>query len=200
MIDFINGLIKKKTKDYIILNSNDIGYKLLISYNCSKSLPLVGEKVSVLVYLHVRENILDLYGFIDQNERDSFNLLISVSGIGPKLALTILSGLKSSDLKDYIIEGDVKSLTSIQGVGAKTAKRMIIDLKEKYINIGEENLGLKEEKIKNTKLYENVLNALISLGFKKNQVKNVCNKMVSNGELEGDIELIIKKALTHLMS
>ena len=95
-----------------------------------KTLPTLGERTSLLTYLHVKEDILDLYGFSDEGERKIFLLLISISGIGPKLALTILSGLEYYKLKEKIIDGDVAALTDIQGVGLKTAKRIIIELKE----------------------------------------------------------------------
>ena len=200
MINHIKGIIYKIKRDYVILVVNDIGYKIRVSNNCVESLPAIGKKVSILVFLYVRENILDLYGFKDKNERDSFNLLISISGIGPKLALTILSGLKFKDLKEYIIDGDVKSLTSIPGVGTKTAKRIIIELKEKFTNLDGENLGIKEESKIKPILYENVLNALVSLGYKKKQAKAACNKLIDDDEFKGNIEVVIKKALTHLMN
>ena len=91
MIDHLNGIVKKKSEGVLILDVNGIGYKLLISNNCLNTLPVVGKKVEILVFLYVRENILDLYAFKDNNERESFFLLISVNGIGPKLALLILS-------------------------------------------------------------------------------------------------------------
>ena len=141
MVDYLKGTIKKKSEGVLILDVNGVGYKLLISNNCLNSLPGVGKKIEIQVFLYVRENILDLYAFKDNNERESFFLLISVNGIGPKLALLILSKLDSLELKKHIIDGSVSSLTAINGVGLKTAKRMIIELKEKFILI-DEALGL----------------------------------------------------------
>ena len=199
MIDHLNGIVKRKSEGVLILDVNGIGYKLLISNNCLKTLPVVGKKVEILVFLYVRENILDLYAFKDSNERESFFLLISVNGIGPKLALLILSKLDSLELKKYIIDGSLSSLTAINGVGQKTAKRMIIELKEKFISI-DDVLGIDDEIQKNNPLYENVTNALVSLGFKKHQAANACEKLIKKDDFNGSLEQIIKKALKYLMN
>ena len=198
MVDYLKGTIKKKSEGVLILDVNGVGYKLLISNNCLNSLPGVGKKIEIQVFLYVRENILDLYAFKDNNERESFFLLISVNGIGPKLALLILSKLDSLELKKHIIDGSVSSLTAINGVGLKTAKRMIIELKEKFILI-DEALGLIDGIQKNNPLYENVISALVSLGFKKLQAENACEKLIKKNDFDGSLEQIIKKALKYLI-
>ena len=200
MIEQITGLINKKNKNSLIISVNDISYKIKASLNCITSLPQIGEKTSLLTYLYVRENLLDLYGFKNEHERKSFFFLIGISGIGPKLALTILSSLKFKDLKEYVIEGDVKSLTSIQGVGSKTAKRIIIELKEKFIDLGDDDLGIKDKYIDNSGLFDNVVNALVNLGYKKTEATKVCNKLVDKGKFKGNLESLIKKSLSSLMS
>ena len=200
MIEQITGLIEKKNKNSLIISVNDISYKIKASLNCISSLPQIGERASILTYLYVRENLLDLYGFKNDHERKSFFLLIGISGIGPKLALTILSGLKLGDLKEYIIDGDVKSLTSIPGVGSKTAKRIIIELKEKFIDLVDDDLGIKEKYNNDSVLFDNVVNALVNLGYKKTEATNVCNKLVDKGKFNGSLELLIKKSLSSLMS
>ena len=199
MVDYLNGTVKKKSEGVLILDVNGVGYKLLISNNCLNSLPGVGKKIEILVFLYVKENILDLYAFKDNNERESFFLLISVNGIGPKLALLILSKLDSLELKKHIIDGSVSSLTAINGVGLKTAKRMIIELKEKFI-FTDEALGLIDGIQKNSPLYENVISAIVSLGFKKLQAENACEKLIKKNDFDGSLEQIIKKALKYLMN
>ena len=199
MINHLNGIVKRKSEGVLILDVNGIGYKLLISNNCLNMLPVVGERVEILVFLYVRENILDLYAFKDRNERESFFLLISVNGIGPKLALLILSKLDPLKLKKHIIDGSLSSLTAINGVGLKTAKRMIIELKEKFISI-DDALGIDDEIQKNNPLYENVTSALVSLGFKKHQAANACEKLIKKNDFNGSLEQIIKKALKYLMN
>ena len=199
MINHLNGIVKRKSEGVLILDVNGIGYKLLISNNCLNTLPVVGKKVEILVFLYVRENILDLYAFKDRNERESFFFLISVNGIGPKLGLLILSKLNPFELKKHIIDGSLSSLTAINGVGLKTAKRMIIELKEKFISI-DNSLGIDDEIQKNNPLYENVTSALVSLGFKKHQAANACEKLIKKDDFNGSLEQIIKKALKYLMN
>ena len=133
MIEKILGILESKTNSFLVVMVGGMGLKINISQNCKESLPELGSKINLLTYLHVKEDILDLYGFKDENERLIFLLLISISGIGPKLALTILSGLESIKLKEKIVASDVEALTKIQGVGAKTAKRIIVELKEKLV-------------------------------------------------------------------
>ena len=200
MIEQITGLIEKKGKSSLIISVNDISYKIKASLNCITGLPKIGKKTSLLTYLHVRENLLDLYGFKNEHERKSFFFLTSISGIGPKLSLTILSGLKFGDLKEYVINGDVKSLTSIPGVGSKTAKRIIIELKEKFIDLVDDDLGIKDKSKSDLSLLDNVVNALVNLGYKKIEATKVCNRLVDKGEFNGSLELLIKKSLSQLIS
>ena len=200
MIEKITGVIEKKNKTSLIISVNDISYKIKASLNCIIGLPQIGEKTSLLTYLYVRENLLDLYGFKNEYERKSFFFLISISGIGPKLAITILSGLKFGELKEYVINGDVKSLTSIPGVGSKTAKRIIIELKEKFIDLDDDELGIKEKLKGDLGMVDNVVNALVNLGYKKTEATKVCNKLVDKGEFNGSLELLIKRSLTKLIS
>ena len=146
MIERVKGLIEKKGSNSVILVVNGIGLEINMSINALESLPPVGKEIQVLTFLNVREDLLELYGFVNRLERKTFLLLISISGIGPKLALTILSGISTDNLKNSIIAGDVPSLTRIPGVGSKTAKRIIIELKEKFITIDRDQLGIAEEK------------------------------------------------------
>ena len=120
--------------------------------------------------------------------------MISISGIGPKLALTILSGITTEILKNSIIAGDVPSLTRVPGVGAKTAKRIIVELKEKFISIESDTLGIAEEK-QFSSHFQDVLNALLALGYKDKHAKQVCKELEKDGYMEGKLETIIKLAL-----
>ena len=130
MIDQISGKIISKNDNYVVLAVGGLGIKVNITATLASK--LVNEDLITLVtYLNVREDALDLYGFKNDSERNLFLMLISISGIGPKLAVSILSGVELEELKSNILSGDIKSLTSIPGVGAKTAKRIIIELKDK---------------------------------------------------------------------
>jgi Holliday junction DNA helicase RuvA len=200
MIDQLHGLVEKKTATHAVIFVNGIGYKVMMSINGLESLPAKGGDAIVLTYLHVREDILNLYGFVDEKERNVFHLLTSISGIGPKLALTILSGIEPSRLKDRVIAGDVVALTSVPGVGPKTAKRIIVELKEKFIKTDDDSLGFDEGEGLGTQIFRDVVIALTSLGYKPNHAKKACSELEKNGELTGELESVIKKALKQLMS
>ena len=118
MIDQLNGIVIKKDIAYAVIMVGGVGYKINMSINGIQSLPDINKDVQIHTHLHVREDLLDLYGFIDMKEREAFFLLNSISGIGPKLALTILSGIEPEMLKERIVSGDVAALTNIPGVGA----------------------------------------------------------------------------------
>ena len=200
MIDKLKGVLDKKSTTYAVIFVGGVGYKLKMSINGLESLPSIGDEVNILTYLYVREDILDLYGFIDPIERNTFNLLISISGIGPKLALTILSGINPKQLKERVISGDVAALTSVPGVGSKTAKRIIIELKEKFIKSDDSSLGFDDKNILSSELFKDVVNALVSLGYKQNYAKEACRDLEEKGQMDGEIEVVIKKALKLLMS
>ena len=199
MIERIIGTIVRKDSNGVVLDVNGVGLKINMSINSLESIPAIGKVTQVLTYLNVKEDILDLYGFFNNIERETFLLLISISGIGPKLALTILSGVTSDNLKNSIIAGDVPSLTRVPGVGAKTAKRIIVELKEKFISIDADNLGIVEKK-EFSSHFQDVLNALLALGYKNNHAKQVCNELEKEGLMRGKLESVIKLALGRLMS
>jgi Holliday junction DNA helicase RuvA len=170
-----------------------------MSKNGIESMPYVGKEVLVLTYLHVKEDALDLFGFYSNRERETFLLLISINGIGPKLALTILSGMSPLKLNNNILNEDVKSLTAISGVGTKTANRIILELKDKVsLDDGAQKSSLETNE--NKQLFLDSVNALISLGYKKNIAKDACDTLQKKGELNGAIEVVIKKALDTIMS
>lgn len=199
MIEQLKGKIERKNDSLLVLSMNGIGFKLHMSKNAIELMPDAGKEVLVLTYLHVKEDALDLFGFYSNRERVTFLLLISINGIGPKLALTILSGMSPSSLNNNIANEDVKSLTAIPGVGSKTANRIILELKDKVsfeANIQDLSIGYKEDK----QLFSDSVNALMSLGYKKNIAKDACYNLQKKGELNGAIEVVIKKALDTIMS
>ena len=144
----------------------------------------------------MREDVLDLYGFINEDERDIFHLLLSINGIGPKLAITILSGIKPNELQSCIIEGDVPRLTKIPGVGLKTAKRMILELKEKFESSDKTELKFIDSE-GSYQLMDDVVSSLVALGYKTENAKKICKELQKKGELNGELETIIKKALRY---
>jgi len=200
MIDQIRGKISKKYLSHLVLLAGNIGYRINMSTNSIQSMPKIGEEITILTHLHVREDLLDLYGFIDIEEKNTFHLLISISGVGPKLALTILSGVAPKNLKLSIINGDIKALTRIPGVGTKTAKRMIVELKEKFVGDQDSSIGFMEHDKTQSAIFEDTVNALVLLGYKKQHVEDVCIDLEKKGDLGSDLELAIKKALKLLIS
>ena len=196
MIYQVSGNLIAKHKDFVVIEVSGIGYAIKSTTNTINTIKLE-QKILLHTYLHVREDALDLYGFHSTLEREVFLLLIGISGIGPKLAITILSGILPDELKDKIISGDIASLTSIPGVGAKTAKRIIVELKDKFTKIEEGSLGFSDKL--NSKLYDDTLNALLSLGYSSQQSKQVLDH-IANGKDDNkrNIETIIKAALKRL--
>ena len=199
MIDQIHGMILKKTPNYAVLETGGVGLKVLSTINTLEAMPAKGEKTLLLTYLHVRDDVLDLYGFQTSKERETFLQLIGISGIGPKLALTILSGISPDKLRNRVIEGDVAAMTAIPGVGAKTAKRIIVELKEKFTKADNDSLGFEELDQTVSGLYRDALNALTALGYKHKHSNQALDKIKQSGELKGELESVIKKALQHLM-
>ena len=131
MIGFLSGKIISSKPTKILLDVNGVGYVVFISINTFEVISNK-EKVSLNIHTHVTEDSITLYGFHDESEKEIFELLISISGIGPKLALGVLSGIQTEDLKEAILNGDVSRMVAIPGIGKKTADRLILELRSKF--------------------------------------------------------------------
>ena len=189
MIEYINGTLVEKKTNYCVLDVNGMGYNIIISLNTFNNLPDINEKIKILTYFSVSENNQSLFGFYDKGEKELFLLLIGVSGIGPKTAINMLSAVPPKEFKNRLIAGEVKMLTSLPGIGPKTARRIIVELKDKFIDSGKEELPIEEDN-SNTDAYY----ALRSLGFKSNDIRRVVNKVLKeNRDLK--TELVIKESL-----
>ena len=200
LIDSISGKLISKNPTEAIIDIYGIRFRINISIVTYESLPKNGENIEILTYLHVKEDILYLYGFKDLSERSLFVHLNMVSGIGPRSAMNILSGTDPNKFKNQIIAGDVKSLTVIPGIGAKTAKRIIVELSEKFADdtSSKDELGFSDDDIDNN-LIKDVRNALQSLGYKPNQINNTLSELNKLGELKGGLEDLIRKALSKMI-
>ena len=196
MIDSIKGKLFYKYPTYVVLDMNGIRLKLSITVATYNELLEKGQDVELLTYLNVREDLLELYGFIDNEQRNMFMMLNTISGIGPRSAMNILSGSNPKEFKKNIIAGDVKSLTVIPGIGPKTAKRIIVELKEKYVDQDDDNLDFMF--VAEDGMAGDAIIALMSLGYKRRQVNQAIQQLEKAGELEGSIEEIIKKALVKI--
>ena len=196
MIYQVKGKLIAKNKDFVVLEVGGVGLRISSTANTIKG---INNKSDVLLYtyLHVREDALDLYGFHSLLEKEVFLLLIGISGIGPKLANTILSGILPIDLKEKIISGDINALISVPGVGSKTAKRIIVELKDKFTKIEQGSIGFNE-KI-DSELYADAINALSSLGYNPKQSKIALEKVFNTvDQNKTSIEVVIKAALKKL--
>lgn len=192
MISFLVGIIEEKSENLISLDVNGVGYELGISHNSYIALPAEGERVKLLTYMSVREDGVSLFGFASREEKDLFLKLTQVSGIGPKVAIGILSGLPLSELIKAIIQEDVRALSSIKGLGKKTAERLCLELKDKVslagINMAEEPSTFEY----NEDAVSLATETLISLGINKNEAYLLAK---SNAGPDSTAEEIISKSL-----
>ena len=195
MIVTINGILKLKQPDYVIVNINGLGYECYISNNTYVSLPDINREVDLLIYHHISENNQQLFAFSDKVERDLFKLLISVSGIGPKTAITLLSAVSPDEFKRRFIASEVEMFTSLPGIGPKTARRIIVELKDKFVTISKNDLP-KEESIIEPEISD-ACDALIALGFQMQDIKNVITDIKKKDGIM-KTEEIVKKALVKL--
>lgn len=195
MYDYIRGRLVNKQAMQVVLDVQGAGFLLKTSLSTSEQLPAEGEEVTLKTYLHVREDILQLYGFFNDEEREIFLGLVSISGVGPKLAQTILSGLSAQKLVQAIKEGDEKALNSISGVGKKTAQRLIVELRDKLPQI---SLQTEDGEEKTAAVLSNIedeaLMALLSLGYSRARAENAVKKSGKDDKLL-TVEELIKKAL-----
>ena len=175
MIEFVAGRLARKIPGEIVINVNGIGYKIYISLNTYDKLPNIDNDILLDTYYNVSETSQDLYGFNDILEKDLFIMLISVSGIGPKTAISLLSAVKPDDFKNRLIAGEVKMLTDLPGIGPKTARRIIIELKDKFIKSNKDDLPIEDNNENSDAYY-----ALINLGFKSSNVRNIINKIIKD--------------------
>ncbi len=190
MIEYIKGEITEVTPTYAVVENNGIGYFVNISlYTYTE---LQNSRSSMLyIYESIREDAHVLYGFIDKHERELFLLLISVSGVGPNSARMIQSSLSPSELENAIATSNVNSLKSVKGIGAKTAQRIIVDLKDK-IKAPSDSLSIQIPA--NNEIFDEALAALVMLGFSQQASQKVLKKLLSTSQ-SLNVEDVIKKAL-----
>ena len=197
MIAQIRGQLIEKRPGVVIVETQGIGYQVFVSLSTFYDLPEATQGVRLHTYTHVREDLLQLFGFSTFLEKEIFQILIGVSGIGPKLALNILSGIAPAELIASLQTEDVARLTQIPGVGRKTAERLVFDLKEKIGKIAVRGESPKEEKGKKGQVVEDVVSALVNLGYRKNQAESVVEQ-VWRQRPEASLEEILKESLRAL--
>lgn len=193
MFAYIKGVLDTKTNSYVVVENSGIGYKIFMSLKSIENLGEIGDSVKVYTYYYVREDNISLYGFTSNDELRMFELLLSVSGIGAKSAIAILSEITPSSFALAVISNDVSKLVKIPGIGKKTAERMILELKDKLKT--EEAISKTEEVkfvIKEDNKSSEVIAALQVLGYSRKEIDEVLEKI----DLDSiEIEDVIKKAL-----
>ena len=200
MIAQLNGILSKRTTQYLIIDNRGIGYEVIAPPSTFSALPEENESVSLHIYTHVKEDALMLFGFHTILEKDLFIMLKSVSGIGPKLAINILSGMGTQELLDAMAMGDAPRLQSIPGVGKKTAERIALELKDKAAGMrGKLEIApLPSLDDKDRMVVEDAVSALLNLGYPAKSAKNAVEKVAAMTE-DISLETLIKKALKNLV-
>lgn len=184
MIALLKGKIELKSGRFVIIKVNGIGYKVFCSSSALEKLGDKGEEVKLFIHHYVRENLFDLYGFLSFEELEFFEMLISISGIGPKAGLAVLSIASLKDLKASIASGQVALLTKVSGIGKKTAERVILELRSKILVPGSEVSRLVSD--------DEAIEALVSLGYTSRQVREALKQV--SGKIK-EVESRIKEAL-----
>jgi|TARA_B100000809_G_C15139278_1_gene532236 holliday junction DNA helicase RuvA len=194
MIDSITGIIQRKEPTNLFIDMNGLVFNISICLRDYEQLPGLNQEITILTYLNVREDLMELYGFLEYERRRLFIQLIGVSGIGPRTAINLLSNISVASFKDNIIAEDVKSLSLIPGIGPKTAKRIILDIREKITKDKATIDNLDTSNINFT--YDDIYTALSSLGYRKNQIDKAIKQLTKENSFEGNIEDVIKSILS----
>ncbi len=195
MIAYVKGIPAYTRADYAVIDVGGVGYKVFMPLSHLGRLPREEKVVTVYTYLHVREDIQALYGFLSTEDLDIFELLLAVSGVGPKAALSILSTLEPSKLALAVSQGDVKAISSAPGIGKKTAERIVLELKNK-IGSGLVDVSDSAEYLPgNADLFTDAVSALMGLGYTASEASEAARKA---GDADS-VEEIIKNSLKYLM-
>ncbi len=199
MITTLSGRLTEKKPTSLTVEVQGIGYSLHVPLSTYDNVGAVGESVRLYTHLKVRDDSMELYGFATQEERSLFTLLLSVTGIGPKAALNILSSSRPQALHEAISGGDEDLLRSIPGIGKKMAGRLIVELKEKLPSIPLPGLTPAPAGA-GGKVFEDAVAALTSLGYTRSSAAKAVQKAQGSGEAELDLESLVRSALTHAQS
>lgn len=189
MISRLKGILETKAEKYVIIDIGGVGFKVFVSAATLENLPAAGQSAALHTHLNVREEALDLYGFLTQEELKFFELLLTISGVGPKVALGVLSIASVKTLVSAVAKGEVEFLTKVSGIGTKIAQKIILELKDKIVK-----LGFEAGEAATLEDYE-VIDALIGLGYTPNQARRAVRDLPKN--IKG-VEKRIKEALKTL--
>lgn len=195
MIAYLKGTLAQKSSDALIIDVQGVGYRVEISTLTFEELPKEGTEIKLLIHHHITDNDQRLFGFFSSDEKELFELLNTVKGVGPKLGLTILSGLPAAQIIEAVLQADKAALSQISGIGKKTAERMILELKDKIADISSASASSASTVSGNLK--EEAVSALESLGFKKRDAEKAVGAASRENDVS-DVQELVKKSLTQL--
>lgn len=201
MIAFVRGIVEDIAEDNVVIDTGGIGYNVRISPGTAQALKGVGQEAKLYTYTCVREDAFWLYGFLKKDELEIFKKLITVNGIGPKGGLAILSNMSADDLRFAIISGDAKAISKAPGIGAKTASRVILDLKDKISFADtfyqkETGMGTEDSALADGSARNEAAEALVALGYSPSDALKAVKNAAPKGD--ADVETILKLALKHI--
>ncbi|HYR03304.1 MAG TPA: Holliday junction branch migration protein RuvA [Syntrophobacteria bacterium] len=199
MIAHLRGSLQSKSPRYLILDVNGVGYEVTVPLTTFYELPDLGNTVSFHIHTHVRENALQLYGFRSRQEKELFVRLMGVNGIGPRLAINILSGISAGELVATVRQEDVARLTVIPGVGRKTAERIIVELRDKLAGLdipGESDLLARQQK--GTAVLDDALSALLNLGYRRAVAQRAIDQACKILQRNITVESLLQECLRSL--
>lgn len=197
MIAMLSGKIAYKGISHVVVDAQGVGYRVFIPLTTFYALPETDQAITLHIHTSVKEDAIHLFGFYTREERELFQLMISVSGIGPKVALNILSGISSAELLEAISTGNLAKLMAIPGIGRKMAERLILELKEKVMKkIAADAIPAADAKQKQAEMMrEDVLSALMNLGYKAGAARDALEKAACDLKDEPAMDQLLKKAL-----
>jgi Holliday junction DNA helicase RuvA len=193
MIAHLRGRVLEKTPNRVVIDAAGVGYDVTISVASFSGLPAEGSEVALFIHTHVREDALSLYGFLRRDEKRVFERLIGVSGIGPKLAITVLSGIAADALVAALRGNDITSLTRIPGVGKKTAERMVLELRDKL-----EGFEAAPTAPPASRMEEDVVSALVNLGYQRGASEHAAKRAIEKSGDSAPFEQVFRQTMSLL--
>lgn len=196
MISFLKGIIADKALNTLYIDCNGVGFELCVSNFCLDRVGAIGETIKIQTYLNVREDEMKLYGFYDSFEKEVFGKLLLVNGVGPKMAINILSGVSAEDLSFAIATQNASVLKNIKGVGTKIRERILLELKEKMDALSHlAQVSLTEIEANDSEAYSSTLNVLMDWGVPRGRAQDILNKVYESTD---DMESLLAKAFREL--
>ena len=200
MISYIKGILEDMSPGMVVVDNHGIGYQMMVPMR-GESFPKIGQEIKIYTHMHVREDDVSLFGFLSKEEKEAFELLIGVNGIGPKVGLSVLSTLSVYELKMAVISEDVKTISKTPGLGPKGAKKLILELKDKlsFEELEEDGVGAEifDTSADSSDSVMITIEGLVSLGYSKSEAAIAVNNVEDSKDLT--LEELLKKALKNIM-